>query len=169
MAERRMFSKSVVDDDNFSQLSKDARLLYFYLGLAADDDGFVSSCRKVMLNADVGKESLEELVETNFVIKFESNVILIKHWRQNNQIRGDRYHKTVHQKEMESVVYDEISKTYELKGCQMVAKWLPDGKPRLDKISIDKEREEKISLVETSVGESREVISPFNNAYDCPF
>ena len=119
MAERRMFSKTVVDDDHFSQLSKDARLLYFYLGLAADDDGFISSTKKVMINADVTKEALEELVASNYLIRFESNVILIRHWKQNNQIRSDRRHDTTHQNEFKQIYFDEGTKTYELNGNQM--------------------------------------------------
>ena len=114
MASRRMFSKAVIEDDNFAELSKDARLLYFYLGLFADDDGFLSSSKKVMKVADVNLDSLEELVKANYLIRFDSNVILIRHWKQNNQIRSDRHCDTVHKKEMKLVYFDNESKTYEL-------------------------------------------------------
>ena len=169
MAARRMFSKSVVKDDNFTELSKDARLLYFYLGLEADDDGFISSSRTIMNEAGVSEEALKELVDADFIIKFETKVILIRHWKQNNQIRSDRHCDTVHKKEMKLVYFDNESKTYELltnndnqmstncqpNDTQMAAEWLSNGKPSIDKYSIDENREDKYSLVETSIGESR--------------
>ena len=181
MAERRMFSKTVVDDDLFSQLSKDARLLYFYLGLAADDDGFISSTRKVMNNADVSTEALNELINSNYLIKFESNIILIRHWKQNNQIRSDRRHDTTHQKEMKQVRFDDGTKTYEL--CQpddnqmsttrqpddnhVVADWLTNGKPRLVETRQEEISEEKSSSAESSEDETRLSLYPhFMNESD---
>ena len=43
MAERRMFAKSIIDTDTFIDMPATARLLYFDLGMRADDDGFVDS------------------------------------------------------------------------------------------------------------------------------
>ena len=40
MAEKRMFTKKVTDDDNFMSLSSSAQALYLHLSMAADDDGF---------------------------------------------------------------------------------------------------------------------------------
>ena len=48
MANRRMFSLSVVDTDKFLEMPATTQLLYFHLGMRADDDGFVSSPRKVL-------------------------------------------------------------------------------------------------------------------------
>lgn len=47
MANRRMFSLDVVDTDRFLDMSASAQALYFHLGMRADDDGFVSSPRKI--------------------------------------------------------------------------------------------------------------------------
>ena len=39
MAQRRMFSKKIVETDFFMEMSPTAKLLYFYLNMSADDDG----------------------------------------------------------------------------------------------------------------------------------
>ena len=41
MAQRRMFHTDVVESDKFLDLSAGAQLLYFHLGMQADDDGFL--------------------------------------------------------------------------------------------------------------------------------
>ena len=43
MAERRMFAKAVINSARFLRMPATARLLYYDLGMAADDDGVVES------------------------------------------------------------------------------------------------------------------------------
>ena len=43
MAERRMFSKSVINSARFLRMPQTSRLLYYDLGMAADDDGIVEA------------------------------------------------------------------------------------------------------------------------------
>ena len=40
MADKRMLTKKVTDDDNFMSLSSSAQALYLHLNMSADDDGF---------------------------------------------------------------------------------------------------------------------------------
>ena len=47
MANRRMFSLNVVDTDTFLEMPQSSQNLYFHLGMRADDDGFVSSPKKI--------------------------------------------------------------------------------------------------------------------------
>ena len=47
MAKRRMFSLDVVDTDSFLDLPASSQSLYFHLGMRADDDGFVSSPKRI--------------------------------------------------------------------------------------------------------------------------
>ena len=51
MAERRMFAKSVINSARFLTMPPSSRLLYYDLGMAADDDGvveaFMISCSTV--------------------------------------------------------------------------------------------------------------------------
>ena len=99
MAERRMFAKSVVMDDKFLDLTPAARCLYFALGMAADDDGFVGSARRIMYNCGANKAKLQSLIDEGYVRLFPSGVVKIVHWEVNNQLRKDRYHPTVYTEE----------------------------------------------------------------------
>jgi hypothetical protein len=57
--------------------------------MTADDDGFVSP-RKVLRMIGAGENDLKVLLAKGFVIPFESGVIVITHWKQNNYLRNDR-------------------------------------------------------------------------------
>lgn len=47
MASKRMFSIDVIDTDKFLDMPVSTQALYFHFGMRADDDGFVSSPRKL--------------------------------------------------------------------------------------------------------------------------
>ena len=110
MAERRMLSKGIIDSDNFVDMSKDARLLYYELNLHADDDGFVSSPKKIMRIVDCPADALEELVACQFIIPFDSGIVLIRDWKIHNYIRADRYTETRFQDEKQQVTTDDNNK-----------------------------------------------------------
>lgn len=93
-----MFSVDVVGQDNFLDMPTDSRELYFQLGMYADDEGFVSP-RKVMRLLGASEDTLKVLMGKGFVIPFESGVIVIKDWKQNNYIQSDRFTPTIFQKE----------------------------------------------------------------------
>ena len=99
MANRRMFSLDVVDTDNFLDMPLSAQGLYFHLGMRADDDGFISSPKKIIKIVNASDDDLKLLIIKGYLIPFESGVIVIKHWRQNNYVKGDRYKPTIYQNE----------------------------------------------------------------------
>ncbi len=103
MAKRRMFSLDVVDTDDFMDMPVTAQCLYFHLGMRADDDGFVSSPKKITKMIGCRPDDLEMLVKKSYVIPFESGVVVIKDWRVNNYIRSDRYAPTRYVEEMKSI------------------------------------------------------------------
>ena len=94
MALRRMFSKEVVEADWFTDMPAPAQLLYIHLSMEADDDGFVTNTRMAIFNSHASVDDLSILVAKNYVIPMEDKLYLIKHWRQNNYIRNDRYTKS---------------------------------------------------------------------------
>lgn len=47
MANRKMFSLDVVNTDIFLDLPISSWVLYFHLGMRADNDGFVSSSKRI--------------------------------------------------------------------------------------------------------------------------
>ena len=107
MANKRMFSLSVVDTDNFLQMPISARLLYYELGMRADDDGFVDNWKKIMLFTGLKDDDLKLLIAKQFIIPFESGVIVIKHWRMNNYLQKDRTKPTIHQEELRQLGLDD--------------------------------------------------------------
>ena len=128
MAERRMFSKKVTDDDNFMSLSSSAQALYLHLCMSADDDGFCNQVTLCMFKAHASAQDLQALIDRNYIYQFETGVVIVKHWRVSNSLRKDRYIPTVFQEELSQLRISRAG-TYELKtvGCQMVATGLPDG------------------------------------------
>ena len=150
MANRRMFARTVTESDAFLDLSKDAQLLWFHLGLVADDDGFLNNTRRVMRLCGIDESALSELIETGFLLEFDTGVFLIRDWLINNQLRADRYHETTFQHEKSQVSLDESKRyTWLPNGCQVVApvkdRLVKDsqGKASLDQESQDQTREEE--------------------------
>lgn len=107
MAQKRMFSLNVVDTDNFLDMPVSARLLYYELGMRADDDGFVDNWKKILLFTGLKNDDLKILIAKNFIIPFETGVIVIRHWRMNNYLQNDRVKPTTHQQELKSLELDE--------------------------------------------------------------
>ena len=92
MANRRMFSLDVVDTDKFLDMPATSQNLYFHLGMRADDDGFVSSPKKITKLVNCGNDDLNVLISRGYVIPFDDGVIVIADWNINNWIRPDRKH-----------------------------------------------------------------------------
>ena len=142
MAERRMFTKKVTDDDNFMALSASAQALYLHLSMAADDDGFCNQISISMFKAHASVQDLEALLDKRYIYQFENGVIVIKHWRMANALRKDRYNPTVFQDELKQLgLKDNGSYTRLPDGCQMVASSAPQV--RLDKVRLDKDKKER--------------------------
>src|SRR6266571_4800583 len=99
MAQRRMFSAQIVNTDVFLEMPLTSQALYFHLGMSADDDGFVSP-KKILRMTGAGEDDLKLLIVKGFVIPFNSGVIVITHWKQNNYLRNDRYTPTIYKEEM---------------------------------------------------------------------
>ena len=111
MAEKRMFSLSVVDTDWFLDLPLSTQALYFHLNMRADDDGFVDAPNSIVRKIGASKNDFDLLVAKRYVLKFESGIIVIKHWRMHNTIRQDRYKPTQFQEELKTLSIKE-NKSY---------------------------------------------------------
>ena len=104
MARRRMFSLDVIETDRFIDMDTTARLLYYELGMRADDEGFVSSPKMVIRTVGCSKDDLDTLIHNGFVIGFDSGVIVITHWNRQNNIPKDRFHASICKTERSSIV-----------------------------------------------------------------
>lgn len=100
MAERRMFAKTIVDSDAFLDMPTSSQCLYFHLAMRADDDGFINNPRKIMRMVGASDDDARILLSKNFIIAFESGVVVIKHWRIHNIIRSDRHKETNYTEEL---------------------------------------------------------------------
>ena len=96
MAVRRMFAKTITSSARFLRLSAAARLLYYDLGMQADDDGIVEAFT-VIRTTGATEDDLRELEGRGLIrVLNEDLVSYITDWEQNNQIRKDRYTQSVY-------------------------------------------------------------------------
>lgn len=113
MAERRMFSKTIIDSDEFLDMALSTQSLYFHLSMRADDDGFVNNPKKIMRMIGASQNEIEVLLSKKFLIGFNTGVVVIKHWKLHNYIQKDRYKETVYLEEKSQISEGE-NKSYEL-------------------------------------------------------
>ena len=147
MADRRMFAKTITDSDAFSEMPLSTQALYFHMGMQADDDGFINAPKRIQKSIGASDEDLELLKEKNFIIPFDSGIVVLKHWKINNYIRGDRKKDTAYPDEMsklttkENGAYTVLVGTCQANDGQVTGNRLSSdsiGKDRIGKDSIDK-------------------------------
>lgn len=81
-----MISGQVLEDDRFLRLSNEAQNLYVHLCLHADSEGFVGQAIALIDMLSFQKDVLWELKLSNFIILFNSGVVVIKHWNLMNNL-----------------------------------------------------------------------------------
>ena len=140
MAERRMFTKKIIDSDAFLDMPLSTQALYFHLNMRADDDGFINNPKKIMRMIGASEDDLKVLISKRFIITFESGIVVIKHWRMHNLLRKDRYIETqyIEEKSMLSIKENGV---YTEDDNQLATNWQPNGNTG------------KVSKVEYSIGE----------------
>lgn len=99
MAERRMFTQKIIDSDAFLDMPLSTQALYFHLNMRADDDGFINNPKKIVRMIGASEDDFKVLIAKNFVMQFESGIIVVKHWKMHNYIAKDRYKPTVYEDE----------------------------------------------------------------------
>lgn len=136
MAERRMFAKTIIDSDAFLDMPMSTQALYFHLSMRADDDGFINNPKKIQRMIGATEDDLKLLIAKNFIIVFESGVIVIKHWKIHNYIRNDRYKPTVYQEEKDQL---------ELKDNGAYTLGIPNGYQMETQVRLGKDRLGKVN------------------------
>ena len=133
MAERRMFAKSIINSGKFLRMPPTSRLLYYDLGMAADDDGIVEAY-SVIKQTNANEDDLRVLVAKGYIrILNEDLVSLICDWNVNNSIRADRYHQSIYA-ELITANDDQLTTDWQPNGNQM------DTEVRLGKVRLGKVR-----------------------------
>lgn len=124
VAERRCISKAVCKSDAFIEMPLSTQALFFHLVIEADDDGVISSPKRIAREINASEDDLRILIAKRFILPFESGVVIIKHWLMMNNIRKDRYKPTTYQEEIGSLTVKQNGAYTE---CIKNNTWLPDG------------------------------------------
>ena len=155
MAERRMMAKSIIETDMFLDMPTSCQCLYFHLLLRADDDGFISNPKSIVRTLSASADDLKLLIAKQYLISFESGVVVIKDWKIHNYIRNDRYKASnVPERELLNIRKDKAYTLKEDDGVPMIDYGIPAdnqmdtngiptvsiGKDRLGKDRLGKDR-----------------------------
>lgn len=144
-----MMSKSIIKSDTFLDMPATTQNLYFHMLLDADDDGFINAPKSIMRMIGAKEDDMKVLVAKQFVIPFESGVVVIKDWKIHNYIQNDRYKpSTLPERDLLNIQKD---KTYTLKSdvSRMDTECIQTvsiGKDRLGKVRLGKDRKGKDSI-----------------------
>ena len=172
MADKRMFSRAIVESDAFLDLPIGAQGLYLHLCMNADDEGFIGAPRRAARVCGASEDDLAALIAARFLLSFDSGVVVVKHWYINNYLKQDRFKPTVYTEERATLAvkdnkaytdnpgrvseefrksFGRVSETNASKTEEFRKQTLPQNsidKNSIDKNSIDyvikdKEREER--------------------------
>ena len=158
MAQRRMFSLKVIDTDEFLDMPQSTQLLYFHLSLRADDDGFVSSPKKIMKMVGANDDDMKVLFVKKFVIPFESGVCVIRHWRVHNYIQSDRYQATQYKLER-SMLQEEDGIYLDNRADKPKLEAIADNVSKMD-TQVRLGKDNNILLQELKSGDNSKSIKP---------
>jgi DnaD/phage-associated family protein len=175
MAEKRMFAKTIIDSDMFLDMSLSTQALYFHLAMRADDDGFINNPKRIQRMIGASDDEMKILIAKQYILPFDSGVVVIKHWKIHNYIQKDRYHpSTCPEKQL--VELDTKTKMYERADTSCIQDCTQDciqdvsvDKVRLDKNSIDKsrlvesrnEQTDELSSLIKFCNDNVEILTPF--------
>ena len=169
MAERRMFSRTLLLSNAFLDLPCTARQLYFFLAVSADDEGFTDQTKMLLAAADGSEEDLQSLSKAGFIYLFPGGTVAIRHWFRQNAIRSDRFHPTVFQKERSLLTVDEtgvyeLTDPSELSTLSTLSTSRNDPNPKIShELSTSTVDHEKPENGENSAETASEQVSPFGN------
>lgn len=110
-----MFSPDIVGSDAFVDMPMSAQALYFHMCMHADDDGFIGRPKQICRMVGANEDDLKILFAKRFLLQFDSNVAVVKHWLIHNLIRSDLYVETTYKQEKETLGLNEFGGYTELR------------------------------------------------------
>ena len=114
VANKRMISRGIIESDRFAEVDKSAQLLYFYLLISADDEGFVANPRRILKLLDIEFEEMKKLARSRLLVLFDTGICAITDWNIHNWIRDNRKKKTIFTSERNALEAKE-NDSYRLK------------------------------------------------------
>lgn len=142
-----MFSKEITTSDLFVEMPSSSRLLYFDLGMEADDEGFIGNARMLSRAYGASSDDLKLLATKGFIIMFPNGVTVVKDWNLNNKLRKDRIKPTIYTNEKELLSLDDKG-SYQLDN-QMATISQPNDNQMSAQYRLGKDRLGKDSIVYT--------------------
>lgn len=163
MARKRMFDTEIINRDSFLDLSLEAKAIYFLLGIFADDEGFISP-KKILRLYGGSEKMLIELIQSEFIIQFESGVVLITDWKRNNYLDQNKVRETIYIDEKKQIEFNEKSYKYE-----SLNKVKPVLNESLTNYEIEENRIVKNNLEKNRENENSEEIICINSIENIPY
>ena len=127
MANRRMLSKFVFENDDFLDMPAESQALYAHLVINADDDGFIDHPNAIRRMTGFSVDSLKLLIVKGFLLPFSDRLVVVAHWEMQNHIQPSKKTPTVYtgQKEMltidEQGIYRKLSDNFRRNAGEMPA------------------------------------------------
>ena len=127
MANRRMLSKFVFENDDFLDMPAESQALYAHLVINADDDGFIDHPNAIRRMTGFSVDSLKLLIAKGFLLPFSDSLVVVAHWEMQNHIQPSKKTPTVYtgQKEMltidEQGIYRKLSDNFRRNAGEMPA------------------------------------------------
>ncbi|MFI3226995.1 MAG: DNA replication protein [Clostridia bacterium] len=139
MAARRMFEIAIIDSDLFLEMPLTTQCLYFHLSMRADDDGFISNSKRIQRTVCASDDDLKILLAKQFLIPFDSGIVVIRHWKRHNEIKKDRYKPTLYGEE-KALISIDTNNVYKMDTECIQSSDKMETQVRLGKVSIGKDR-----------------------------
>ena len=154
MADRRMFSKRIINSARFLKMPVSTQCLYFHLGLHADDDGIVEAYT-IINSVGASEDDLKVLVAKGFVTVLNDDLVTyITDWAENNKIRSDRKVDSIYRDLLLQVLPDANIQQKTMRADvrkKLDVHWTSNGQP-MDGVGKDR-------LGKDSIGEDNLIVS----------
>ena len=104
MANRRMLSKFVFENDDFLDMPAESQA---HLVINADDDGFIDHPNAIRRMTGFSVDSLKLLIAKGFLLPFSDSLVVVAHWEMQNHIQPSKKTPTVYTGQKEMLTIDE--------------------------------------------------------------
>ena len=178
MANKAIFSKTIIDTDAFLEMPATTQNLYFHLNMHADDDGFIGNPKRIGRMIGASDDDFKILIAKKFIIVFESGVIVIKHWRIHNTLSKMRYKETSYLDEKSQLLIKE-NNAYSLDegkplddsrlvemGKRQVRRTVDEQETNLSKDKLSKDKTSKDKLSEDNPSKKKSAKADLNGMID---
>lgn len=170
MADRRMFSKRIINSGRFLKMPISSQALYFHLGLNADDDGIVEAYNVISSINGCTEDDLKVLVSKGFIQVLNDDLVTyITDWTENNKIRADRKIDSIYKDLLISInpsvklIEKRQRADTKPKVVEMDNQWTSNGQP-MDGIGKDRLGKDSKNK-NVSSAKRNELISLFEDLY----